>query len=189
MSWKTLARPNFMMSYFQEIAAHIQGDIKKMFTEIDFNNDGMISKNELFEFLDSSPALLNLASDFERKSDTGASTAGRSADVKQQLEDLQVRSVYGLVEPIKVELPGGTSEDKKLLFLTNKQATAFVSVQTLLMCPHHDARVYTCARLCTIHKRLSSSFRTFTTWTAVRYLVTSADFSALGLFRVLSTFD
>ena len=57
----------------------------------------------------------------------GHSTLGDSAqqtDAQQQLEELQIRTIYSLVEAPVVEISGETRA-KKLLFLSNKQARQF----------------------------------------------------------------
>jgi len=43
---------------------------------------------------------------------------------RQQLESLQVRTIFTLVEDIELEV-GGVSSTKKLLFITNKQSRMF----------------------------------------------------------------
>jgi hypothetical protein len=45
-------------------------------------------------------------------------------ETRKQLEDLQIRTIFSLVEDIELDI-GGQTAQKKLLFLTNKQARKF----------------------------------------------------------------
>ena len=68
---------------------HLQNDIKKIFTAMDFDHDGNISKAELFKFLDESTELDSLASSLELKGPAASGTKGTSADkTKAQVQPL-----------------------------------------------------------------------------------------------------
>jgi hypothetical protein len=58
--------------------------------------------------------------------DTGSNptSATEMDDTKKQLEELQIRTIFSLVEPLEIEIDSKTMQ-KKLLFITNKQARKF----------------------------------------------------------------
>jgi hypothetical protein len=58
---------------------------------------------------------------WETGSDDTAATSEMD-DTKKQLEELQIRTIFSLVEPLEIEFDSKTMK-KKLLFITNKQAT------------------------------------------------------------------
>jgi hypothetical protein len=60
---------------------------------------------------------------WETKSDDTAATSEMD-DTKKQLEELQIRTIFSLVEPLEIEFDSKTMK-KKLLFITNKQARKF----------------------------------------------------------------
>jgi hypothetical protein len=60
----------------------------------------------------------------ERRLSMTATHVTEMDETRKQLEDLQIRTIFSLVEDIELDL-GGQTAQKKLLFLTNKQARKF----------------------------------------------------------------
>jgi hypothetical protein len=58
--------------------------------------------------------------------DTGSNSTSATEmdDTKKQLEELQIRTIFSLVEPLEIEIDSKTMH-KKLLFITSKQARKF----------------------------------------------------------------